>query len=94
MIRSKTVTVWSVAFAKNSLYQRPVCVGNRIVSWNCAGNCHKNELIESSSFSIHFKLLISSKVFFENEFYLEFILKMVSINQLEPILIENCTKVI
>lgn len=93
MIRSKTVTVWPVGFAKNSFYQRPVCVGNRIVSWNCAGICNKFDLIEPSSFSMHLKLLISSNIYFENEVYLDLVLKLISITQMEPILIQNCTRV-
>lgn len=86
--------VWPVGFARNSLYQRPVCVQDKIVAWNCAGNCSRNDLIESSAFAVNLELLVLKKFFFESETYLDFILKFVSFSQLEPVQIENCTRVI
>ncbi|RNA04096.1 galactosylgalactosylxylosyl 3-beta-glucuronosyltransferase 3 [Brachionus plicatilis] len=83
IIRTKKVSVWPVGFAKKSFYQRPVCVKDKLVSWNCAGNCSKNDLIDPSSFSIHL-----------NETYLDFILKLVDFDQIEPVKIENCTRIL
>lgn len=86
--------MWPVGFAKKSFYQRPVCVKDKLVSWNCAGNCSKNDLIDPSSFSIHLKLLVKNKIYIESETYLDFILKLVDFDQIEPVKIENCTRVI
>ncbi|RMZ92919.1 galactosylgalactosylxylosyl 3-beta-glucuronosyltransferase 2-like, partial [Brachionus plicatilis] len=61
MRQTKKVMVWPVGLVNNSLYTRPVCIDQRVVSWFCPWKCEDDLYpIHESAFAINLKLLVEN----------------------------------